>query len=497
MKNEKNAKQEKKGPSFDSSKENSSSADSSLKKVPIDEACLIEMMDGNMDYIHELEALFFKNLPVLMQDIQEGIHTKNSEKIQFAAHSIKGMCYNICADKAAEIALDIETCGKQNKPENAKPLVLALENEIKRLKDQFQSIKEKKTRQDRMQENVTDIILETDSTRRKTKVIVIDDELSQRLVLRKNLEKFGYEVLEAEDGSQGQRLLSEDPDIRLVITDLNMPNKDGYQLIESIREEELRYTYIIVLTARDDMDSLIRALSLGADDFLTKPVFPNELRLRLNSGGRLLRLESQEELIFSMAKLSEHRSEETGFHLERVKHYTKLLARDVSRHYPELRLSLSMADEISRISPLHDIGKVAISDAILHKPGKLTDEEFEIMKTHTTIGGKLIREIYNRTGSNYLWLGYEIAMFHHEKWNGKGYPEGLVEEEIPVSARSMALADVYDALTSERCYKKAFSHEKAKEIIMAERGVQFDPRFVDAFLREENEFETIRKRLQD
>ncbi len=328
-------------------------------------------------------------------------------------------------------------------------------------------------------------------------VLVADDDMGQRLLLRSALESAGYLVREAENGRDALEKLSAEPDIRLLLTDLAMPGMDGFQLIRTIREQEIRYTYIIVLTASDDRESLIQALSLGADDYLTKPVFPDELKLRLQGGKRLIRLEGQEALIFSMAKLSEYRSEETGFHLERVSHYTRILARYLAKKHAEMEITPVMADEISMVSPLHDLGKVAIPDNILHKPGKLTAEEWEIMKNHTTIGAKFIKEIYDKTGSPFLWIGYQVAMFHHERWDGNGYPRGLSREEIPVSAQIMAIADVYDALTSERCYKSAFSHEKTLEIIRSERGKQFNPKILDAFMENEEKIVEIRKRFQD
>ena len=331
----------------------------------------------------------------------------------------------------------------------------------------------------------------------KLKVLVVDDDMSQRMILRITLEEEGYEVLEAENGFDAFSILSRDLDIRLVVTDLEMPVMNGFELIETIRAKELRYTYIIMLTSMDNKESLINALSLGADDYLTKPVFPDELKLRLKGGFRLLKLESQEELILSMVKLSEYRSEETGFHLERTTHYVKLLAEDLSNNNPELKLTLAAADEISKVSSLHDLGKVAILDKILHKPGRLTEAEFCSIKEHTVIGGKLIKEIYEKTGSPYLWFAYEIAMFHHEKWNGKGYPHGLAGGNIPLPARIMALADVYDAITTARCYKEAYSHEKVKNIIIEESGQHFDPKIVDSFLRQENAWLTVKEKFQD
>jgi putative two-component system response regulator len=251
------------------------------------------------------------------------------------------------------------------------------------------------------------------------------------------------------------------------------------------------------LTSSEEQGALVRALSLGADDYIAKPVRPDEIRLRVEGGTRLLRLEIQEELILSMAKLAEYRSDETGYHLERVQHYTRTLARHLAQQYPGLKISQQIAEEYARVSPLHDIGKVAIPDAILHKPGKLSDEEFVTMRTHAGIGGQLLKDIYTKSRSPYLKTAYEAAMYHHERYDGKGYPEGLAGEDIPVVARIVALADMYDAMTSVRCYKDAFSHEKAKSIIISERGEHLDPKMVDSFLVKEDEWLAIRERFKD
>lgn len=329
------------------------------------------------------------------------------------------------------------------------------------------------------------------------KILLVDDVPAQRTLLNMCLEQGDFGVIEAGNGEEAFRVLEKEPEIRLVITDLDMPVMDGFDLISKVRESDLRYRYIIVLTSSEDKKSLVKALSLGADDYISKPVRPDELRLRVEGGIRLLRLEIQEELILSMARLAEYRSDETGYHLERVLFYTRTLGRDLGGKYPHLKISTQVAEEFARVSPLHDIGKVAIPDSILHKPGKLTSEEFEIMKTHATIGGQLLKDIYTKTRSPYLRVAYEAAMYHHERYNGTGYPEGLKGEEIPLVARIVALADMYDAMTSERCYKKAFSHEKAKRIIVEEKGEHLDPKMVDSFLDTENEWLAIRERFKD
>ncbi len=326
-------------------------------------------------------------------------------------------------------------------------------------------------------------------------VLLVDDDSAQRMLLRVPLVREGYTVLEAENGREAMALCADNPAIRLVITDLSMPVMDGYDFIKAIREQASRYMYLIVLTGADDKQAVVRALSQGADDFLSKPALPEELKLRTRSGFRLLQLESTEELIFGMARLSEYRSEETGCHLDRVRMYTRLLARDLAEQCPEMGITLSFADEISRVSPLHDIGKVAIPDAILHKPGKFTREEFALMKKHTVIGGNLLRGIYEKTGSPAIKTAFEISMYHHEHFDGNGYPEGLTGSRIPVAARIMAVADIYDALTSARAYKKALSHDEARQLILEERGKQLDPQLVEAFVRQEDIWETVKDRF--
>ncbi len=330
----------------------------------------------------------------------------------------------------------------------------------------------------------------------KLSILLVDDESAQLMLLQMLLVQEGYHVLTASNGQEALELFRKNPDIRLVVTDLNMPVMDGYELIQHIRKEQSRYIYMIVLTSNEGKKSVVKALNYGADDFLTKPALNEELQLRIQSGIRLLRLESHDELILSMAKLAEYRSEETGYHLERVQRYAWLLAKDIAENCPKFEMSVNFAEEISQVTPLHDIGKVATPDHILHKPGKLTDSEFEIMKDHAAIGGKMLLDIYAKTGSHYLKTASDVAMYHHEKFNGKGYPEGLKGDDIPVSARIMALADIYDAMTSKRCYKDEFSHDKVKTIIVEERGSHLDPDVVDSFLRLETQWLAIKEQFK-
>lgn len=329
------------------------------------------------------------------------------------------------------------------------------------------------------------------------KILIVEDDASQRLFFKMALETYNYEIFEAENGKEAYKILSQNTDIRLVLTDIKMPEMDGFELIQKIREEERRYTYILVASAAGDKESILKALDLGANDFLSKPVVPKELQLRLEGASRLLRLESQDEFILSMAKMAEYRSNETGYHLERVKAYTKILADDLAEKKPEICVSGQFAEEIARVSPLHDIGKVAIPDKILHKHAALTVDEFEVMKSHTSLGGELLLELYEKTGADYLKVAYDIAMFHHERYDGNGYPHGLQGKEIPMAARIMAVADVYDAMISVRCYKKSYKHDFVRSEIVGGKGRQFDPVVVDSFLGQQELWLTVATRYDD
>jgi putative two-component system response regulator len=329
------------------------------------------------------------------------------------------------------------------------------------------------------------------------KVLVVDDNPVIRRLLEKHLQMEGYEVLQAADGREALQAIDDNFDLNIIITDIQMPVMDGFKLIKAIRESHLTAAYIFVITNVDDRDSMIKALKLGANDYLLKPIHHQELSFRLKNCRQLLGLEGQDELIFSMAKLADCRSPETGMHLERVRKFTYLLAHHLIDNCPELGMTESMAMEISTGSPLHDIGKVGIADGILNKPDRLTPDEFTIMKTHASIGGNLIGEILRKKPSRKLRFSYEMTFYHHEKWDGSGYPLGLRGQDIPLAARIMALADVYDALTTERVYKKALSRQKARSIIMESSGSHFDPVLVEAFQQLEKQFHQFRVEMAD
>ena len=330
-------------------------------------------------------------------------------------------------------------------------------------------------------------------------VLVADDEVMTRNMLQRALEHAGYDVIVAEDGRQALDAL-EHNDCQLVIADWGMPNMDGIELCQALRGGSIeRYVYVIMLTNHDRPEDVLAGLNAGADDFVTKPFNPQEIVFRLRTGERLLTLETAEMTIFAMARLAESRDPETGAHLERVRSYCRVLTEHLSRQ-PGFEDEID--DEYIRLiyqtSPLHDIGKVAIPDNVLLKPGRLTDEEFDLMKTHTVHGAATLEAAMSKyPNARFLRMARDIALSHHEKWDGSGYPRGRSGETIPLCGRVVALADVYDALRQKRVYKEAFTHSVARSMIIDDRGVHFDPDIVDAFVANEQQFIDIRQRFAD
>ena len=331
------------------------------------------------------------------------------------------------------------------------------------------------------------------------KILIVDDELVSREKMVKLIQSLGHEILVATNGFEGwETWEAERP--KIVITDWNMPQMDGLEFCRKIRSEENEdYTYIIIVTSKTDIQDVIKGMEAGADDYIAKPFNKDELHVRIKAGERVINLQSKDVVIFALAKLAESRDEDTGNHLERVRYYSKHLADtiiDSPTSPPELNQLL--ADNIFLTSPLHDIGKVGIPDYILLKPGRLDDNEFAIMKSHSKIGYNTLNEALQKAPkANYLQIAAEIARHHHEKYDGSGYPDGLKGDEINIANRIFSLSDVYDALVSKRPYKEAFTHDRAKHIIIDGKGKHFDPVVVDAFLRCENSFIDIREKYKE
>ena len=330
-------------------------------------------------------------------------------------------------------------------------------------------------------------------------ILVVDDDEITRDMLEFALTESGYDVVTACDGHEALAVLDKG-DCRFVISDWEMPNLDGLELCRAIRSGDFNsYIYVILLTSRNAKQDTVEGMTAGADDFISKPFEPGELMVRVRAGERILSLETRDLTIFAMAKLAESRDPETGAHLERVRNYSKSLAKHLVK---ENTFGDQINEQYCRLiyltSPLHDIGKVAIPDSVLLKPGRLSDQEFEVMKTHTLAGAETLdAALSQHPGVPFLEMARDIAASHHERYDGRGYPHGLAGEDIPLCARLVAVADVYDALTSKRVYKNAMPHDVARGILVQDSGTHFDPRIIDAFLKVEDQFIEIRNRYVD
>ena len=331
------------------------------------------------------------------------------------------------------------------------------------------------------------------------KILVVDDDEITRELLDNALSISGYEVITACDGREALDILQQGR-CRFVISDWEMPNLNGVQLCQAIRGGDYNgYVYVILLTSRNRKEDTVEGMNAGADDFISKPFEPNELMVRVRAGERILSLETRDLTIFAMAKLAESRDPETGAHLERVRNYSKVLAKQLHRQntYSD-QVDLQYCRLIYLTSPLHDIGKVAIPDSVLLKPGRLSDQEFQIMKTHTTAGAETLdAALKQHPGVPFLQMARDIAAYHHERCDGKGYPNGLAGENIPLCARLVAVADVYDALTSKRVYKNAMPHDVARGILLQDSGTHFDAQIIEAFTQVEDRFIAIRDQYAD
>ena len=358
----------------------------------------------------------------------------------------------------------------------------------------------------------------------KPTILVVDDT-PDNLSLMSGLLKDLYKVKIANNGERALKvaLTGTPPDI--ILLDIMMPVMDGYETCRRLKAApETRDIPVIFLTAKAEIEDEMKGFELGAVDYITKPISPPVVMARVQTHLQLKRMRDylkdqndfleaevrrrtqevvavQEVTILAMASLAETRDNDTGNHIRRTQFYVRALAEKL-RHHSRFRSFLDndkTIDLIFKSAPLHDIGKVGIPDHILLKPGRFTEEEFEIMKTHCTKGRDSIMAAEQRLGFELPFLSFakEIAYSHQEKWDGTGYPEGLSGDDIPISGRLMAIADVYDALICRRVYKEGMSHEKAVGIIAEGKGAHFDPDMVDAFVEIADEFRQIAKRYED
>jgi putative two-component system response regulator len=310
----------------------------------------------------------------------------------------------------------------------------------------------------------------------------------------------------------------------LILLDIMMPGMDGYEVCRRLKRDPATEDIpVMFLTAKAEIEDETLGLALGAVDYIVKPISPPimlariKMQLMFKSAADFLRgkgdlLENQvakrtaeiqqlqDAMVLTMASLAETRDNETGNHIKRTQHFVKRLAQQLRQHPQHAEwLTERHIDLLFKSAPLHDIGKVGIPDNILLKPGKLDPAEFEIMKTHATMGRDAITRAEQELGHEvpFLRIAKAISLSHHEKWDGTGYPQGLAGEAIPLPARLMALADVYDALTTRRVYKPAFSHEVSCRIVCEGRGTHFDPDVLDAFVAVQDDFRDIAARFAE
>ncbi len=351
---------------------------------------------------------------------------------------------------------------------------------------------------------------------KKIKVLVVDDEDRNLRLMNLLLTSFGYDVLTASNGKEAlEKVHDIPPDV--ILLDIMMPKIDGFEVTRQLKkEEETKIIPIVMVTALNEVEDRVKALEAGADDFLNKPVDKTELRARVQSlvkvkayndhmrnyqkeleaevAKRTIQLrqalkklkEVSLESICHLCRAAEYKDENTGDHIKRMSHYASAVAR-------KMGLNKQTVENLLYTAPMHDAGKIGIPDHILLKPGKLNDKEWEIMKQHTIIGAQILAG----SDAKFIKLAQTIALTHHEKWDGSGYPKGLKGSKIPLVGRIAAIADVFDALTSKRPYRmKPFSLEEAFNYIKEERGRHFDPEVVDAFFAAKDEILLIKENIE-
>lgn len=358
----------------------------------------------------------------------------------------------------------------------------------------------------------------------RDKILIVDDQEMNREILTEIL-KDEYSIMEADGGKKAIATIQKHQDeIAVVLLDLVMPEVDGYAVLEVMKKQGwLKAIPVLVITAESKASVESKCFEMGVSDFIKKPfdnaiiknrvknivdlfTYKNHLEEKVEKQTATLKKqykllviqaeklkESNTKIIDILGTVVECRNLESGEHIKRVKDFTRILAEEMMQDYPEYGLTQEQIDIIVSASSLHDIGKIAIPDNILLKPGKLTKDEYEFMKSHTTRGCEVLINIQDVWDETYSKVSYEICRHHHERYDGKGYPDGLVGEEIPISAQLVSLADVYDALVSERVYKSAYSDDEAFHMIVSGECGIFSPKLLECFRKTKKKFEAMNK----
>lgn len=355
----------------------------------------------------------------------------------------------------------------------------------------------------------------------RDKILIVDDVEINRELLSEILNE-EYTILMAENGKEAMKILEEHhEEIAVLMLDLVMPEMDGFAVLRELDRRPWSKNIGIIISSDNTIKTETECFDLGVSDFVHRPFDNRLVKKRVNNvvslyqyqqeleakvekqtatlrkQYRLLQMQAEQlrqsrtNVIDILGTVVEYRNLESGQHIERVKGYTRLLAERLMIDYPEYGLTQKEVDVIVSASALHDIGKIAIPDSILLKPGRLTEEEFEYMKSHTTKGGEILNSIKNVWDEEYGKVSYEICRHHHERYDGRGYPDGLKGEAIPLSAQIVSIADVYDALVNERVYKSAYSKEKAFQMIVTGECGVFSPKLLDCFWNARKDFEKL------
>ena len=345
----------------------------------------------------------------------------------------------------------------------------------------------------------------------KETILIVDDSALNRMVLTEILGKENYTFLEAENGRQAVELLDCHPEVDLLLLDITMPEIDGFGVLETMNQYHwIEETPVIMISAEDAYPFIERAYDLGASDYITRPFDARVVCHRVSNTlmlyakqKRLVQMVAEQvyekekvsnTMISILSHIVEFRNNESGLHVIHIRTITELLLRRLRKktdRYPLTETDISL---ISMASALHDIGKLNIPEQILNKPGRLTKEEFEIIKTHSAVGEHMLRQVPFSQNEPLVKVAREICRWHHERWDGRGYPDGLKGDEIPISAQVVSLDDVYDALTSERCYKAAFDHETALNMIVNGECGAFNPLLLECLM---DGADQIKKAMQE
>lgn len=326
---------------------------------------------------------------------------------------------------------------------------------------------------------------------KKQRILIVDDSKFNRDILKEFLGE-AYNYLEAEDGNQAIRMIGENPGIDLMLLDINMPQMDGFGVLKWMKQSKcIDETPVIMISSEDAVNTMRKAYEMGITDYITRPFdsvivkkrVQNTLGLYMNQK-HLINVvynqvyekeENNNIMIRILSSVLGARNSESSEHILHIRTATELMLRELVKTTDAYHLTEADIALITTASSLHDIGKIRIPEEILNKPGRLTDEEFKIMKTHSELGAAIIRDLHFLQDHPLVHTAWEICRWHHERWDGKGYPDSLKGDEIPISAQVVSIVDVYDALTSERCYKKAFDHDTAIQMIVDGQCGQFNP----------------------